>query len=92
MGWLSATCPSSLHIDVQTYDSFAAVPTTDLIVSGQFDTTNFKYLIGTGSKIQMVRAYYDWPMFTPLLQAGLKTLSNNDAVITAKVVFRNEPF
>ena len=92
MGWLSATCPSSLHIDVQTYDSFASVPTTDLIVNGQFDTTNFKYLIGTGSKIQMVRAYYEWPLFTPFLQAGLNTLGNSDAVVTAKVVFRNEPF
>ncbi len=92
MGWLAATCPTNLHIDVQTYTSFASVPTTDLIVAGQFDTTNFRYQIGTGSKIQLVRAYYEWPMFTPLLQAGLQTLSNNDAVVSAKVVFRNEPF
>jgi hypothetical protein len=40
----------------------------------------------------MVRAYYEWPMFTPFLQAGMTTLSNKNAVVTAKVVFRNEPF
>jgi len=92
MGWLAATCPSSLHVDVQTYDSFAQVPTTDLLKNGQFDTANFAYSIGGGSKIQLVRAYYEWPLFTPLLQAGLSTLSNKDAVISSKVVFRNEPF
>jgi Flp pilus assembly protein TadG len=92
MGWLASTCPSSLHVDVQTYDSFAQVPTTDLIKNGQFDTANFAYNIGGGSKIQLVRAYYEWPLFTPLLQTGLATLSNKDAVISSKVVFRNEPF
>ncbi len=92
MGWLQGTCPGALRVDVQTYDSFAAVPTSDLIKNGQFDTANFSYNLGAGSKIQMVRAYYEWPLFTPFLQAGLSTLSNKDAVITSKVVFRNEPF
>ena len=68
------------------------VPTTDLIKNGEFETANFAYVIGSGSKIQMVRAYYEWPMFTPFLQAGMTTLSNKNAVITAKVIFRNEPF
>ncbi len=92
MGWLSGSCNTSLQVDVQTYNSFAQVPTTDLIVAGKFDTANFAYVIGNGSKIQMVRAYYEWTLFTPFLQAGLSSLSNKDAVITSKVVFRNEPF
>ena len=68
------------------------MPTSDLIKNGKFDTANFAYVIGSGSKIQMVRAYYEWTLFTPFLQSGLSTLTNKDAVITAKVVFRNEPF
>jgi Flp pilus assembly protein TadG len=92
MTWLAGSCESSLKVDVQTYDSFAMVPTTDLIKNGEFETANFAYVIGSGSKIQMVRAYYEWPMFTPFLQAGMTTLSNKNAVITAKVIFRNEPF
>ena len=92
MGWLSASCMDSLHVDVQTYSNFSDVVKTDLIVNGKFDTTNFKYTIGTGSKIQLVRAYYEWPLFSPFLTAGLATLSNKDAVISSKVVFRNEPF
>ncbi len=92
MGWLSGSCMTNLRVDVQTYTSFALVPTTDLIKNGQFDTANFAYVIGGGAKIQMVRAYYEWPLITPFLDAGLSTLSNKDAVVSAKVVFRNEPF
>lgn len=92
MGWLQGSCSASLKIDVQTYNSFAEVPTADLIKDGEFDSANFAYVIGGGAKIQMVRAYYEWPLFTPFLQGGLTTLSNKNVVISSKVVFRNEPF
>jgi len=92
MGWLGGSCMSQLMVDVQTYPTFANVPTTDLIANGKLQTSNFVYNIGVGAKIQMVRAYYDWPLITPFLDAGLSTLSNGDAVVSAKAVFRNEPF
>jgi Flp pilus assembly protein TadG len=92
ISWLEGACNAALKVDVQTYESFAQVPTTDLIKNGEFDTANFAYVIGSGSKIQMVRAYYEWPMFTPFLQGGVNSLSNKNVVVTAKVVFRNEPF
>ncbi len=92
MGWLSGSCMSSLQVDVQTYTTFADVPKTDPIVNGQYQAASFYYNIGAGSKIQMVRAYYEWPLITPFLRAGMSKLSNGDAVISSKVVFRNEPF
>ena len=92
MGWLASTCTGSLQVDVETYNNFADVPTTDLIKNGQFDTANFNYNIGTGSQIQLVRVYYEWPLFTPFLDAALSKLGNGDAVVSSKVVFRNEPF
>ncbi|MFT4074994.1 MAG: pilus assembly protein [Asticcacaulis sp.] len=93
MGWLSGSCTSNLNLDVQTYDSFALAATpVDPLASKQVVASNFAYNVGAGSKIQMVRAYYEWPLFTPMLQGAFNKLSNNDIVITAKVVFRNEPF
>ncbi len=92
MGWLSASCTTNLRVDVKTFDSFALVNLSPPIVDGKFVPANFVYNIGTGSKIQLVSAYYEWTLMTPFLNAGLSTLSNNDAVITAKVIFRNEPF
>jgi Flp pilus assembly protein TadG len=93
MGWLSDSCMANLNIDVQTYSSFAlAAAPNDPLTDGKIVASNFYYIIGTGSKIQMVRAYYEWPVFTPMLSGGFTKLSNSDIIISAKVVFRNEPF
>ena len=92
MGWLASSCPTSLSVDVMTYSSFANVPLTDPVSNGKLQTGSMNYTIGAGSQIQMVRAYYDWPLFTPLLSGGLSTLSSGDALLSSKVVFRNEPF
>jgi len=93
MGWLSGSCMTSLNIDVQTYSSFAlAAAPNDPLEGDKIIASQFAYTISTGSKIQMVRAYYEWPLFTPMLEGGFRKLSNNDIVISAKVVFRNEPF
>lgn len=93
MGWLSGSCMSNLNIDVRTYDNFtlAAAP-VDPIANKKIVAGAFYYNIGTGSKIQLVRAYYEWTIFTPIMRGGFNTLSNGDIVVTAKVVFRNEPF
>jgi len=92
MGWLGATCMADLKVDVKTYNSFADVPLTDLISGGQFQTANFGYDVGGAQAIQLVRVYYQWPLFTPFLEGGMTRLASGDAVITTKVVFRNEPF
>jgi Flp pilus assembly protein TadG len=91
MGWLSGSCTGSLTVDVETYTSFANVPLTLPVANGKL-TISDTYTTGTGSQIQMVRVFYDWPLFTPLLNGGLSSLSNGDALVTYKAVFRNEPF
>ena len=73
-------------------DSFSLVDLTPPIKNGKFEASTFYYQIGGGSKIQLVRAYYEWPLFTPFLKPGLSTLANGDAMLVATDVFRNEPF
>ncbi len=93
LGWLSGSCMSSIQVDVQTYQNFAGLSgALPPIVDGKFKAANFNYTIGGGSKIQLVRVYYEWPLMTPLLDGALSRLGNHDAVISAKAVFRNEPF
>ena len=93
MGWLSGSCPTSLTLDVETYSTFsAAAGAASLVQNGKFTSTPPAFQVGTGSQIELVRAYYTWPLFTPLLNPGLVTLGNGDAVLTSTVVFRNEPF
>jgi len=93
MGWLGGGCVSNLQVDVQIYSSFAGLSQAlPPIEDGKFKAANFYFNIGAGSKVQMVRVYYEWPLITPFLDGGLSRLGNHDAVITAKAVFRNEPF
>ncbi len=92
MGWMEGLCAGSLQVDVRTFDSFAQVPTPDPIKDGEFDPTAMTYNIGGGTKIQLVRTYMPWPMLTPFLAGGFATMKNGDAVVSSKVVFRNEPF
>ncbi len=95
MGWMAGSCKASLRIDVRVYDSFAAVAVAAApppIVDGKWIQAGDVCVIGTGSKIQMARVYYEWPMFTPVLQGAFTSLSNKDIVITSTAVFRNEPF
>jgi len=93
MGWLGGSCVGNLQVDVDTYSTFADL--TDApppIKDGKFEASSFRYNIGAGSKVQMVRVYYEWPLITPMLNGGLSKLGNHDAVVEAKAVFRNEPF
>ncbi len=92
MGWLAGSCPTSLTLDVETYSTFSAIPLTSPVSKGVLVTKSFGYNVGAGSQIQVVTAYYTWPLFTPLLNPGLVTLGSGDALLTSKVIFRNEPF
>ena len=93
MGWLAGSCPTSLMLDVETFSTFSgAAGASSLVANGKFTTTTPAYQVGAGSQIEVVRAYYTWPLFTPLLNPGLVTLGSGDAVLTSTVVFRNEPF
>lgn len=92
MSWLGGGCVSSLQVDVQTYSSFAdlsAAPPP--IKDGKYDAASFRYNIGAGTRVQMVRVYYEWPLISPILDGALSRIGTN-AVISAKAVFRNEPF
>ncbi|ESQ78618.1 TadE/TadG family type IV pilus assembly protein [Asticcacaulis sp. YBE204] len=93
ISWLGSSCVGNLQVDVKTYDNFAlAAQATSPVNNGAYDASKMSYTIGGGSKIQLVRTYYQWKMFTPFLKNGMTTLSNGDAVLSSKVVFKNEPF
>lgn len=94
MGWLAGSCTSSLSVEAQTFSSFslAAADVATSQVKNGVVSTSLPYVMGGGSQIQVVRVFYDWPLFTPLMNPSLSTLGNGDALLTYAVVFRNEPF
>jgi Flp pilus assembly protein TadG len=87
MSWLTGRCADALTVDVRTFSGFGASQTA---FQGErpavpcWDT-------GGPTSVVLVRAYYTWPLITPLLQTGLQT-ADGERVITATTAFANEPF
>jgi hypothetical protein len=42
--------------------------------------------------VVLVRAFYRWPVFTPMLNFFLADMSNNRHLLATAAAFRNEPY
>jgi Flp pilus assembly protein TadG len=92
LGWLSSQCTGNLSVDVRTFTSFGNVTPVNPVSNGAFSTNNLTFNMGNAGDIVLVRAYYQWTLFTPFLNGGLQALSNGKTVVTSTVAFRNEPY
>ncbi|MBC7667822.1 TadE/TadG family type IV pilus assembly protein [Caulobacter sp. DWR2-3-1b2] len=86
MSWLGSGCASALHVDVRALPSFGATgaATAPNLAKTCWDPG------GPGS-IVLVRAYYKWPIMTPLLQDAVAG-DPGDRMVTYSAVFTNEPY
>jgi Flp pilus assembly protein TadG len=87
IGWIgTTTCESALTIDVQRLPSFESGPSLPKPPAGKpcWDP-------GGPNSIVLVRAYYKWPLVTPLLDTGL-TSSDGVHEISAAALLANEPY
>jgi Flp pilus assembly protein TadG len=92
MTWLGSDCSTNLLIDVRTYSNFTSVVFADPVTNGVVDPTKTQFQPGNAEDIVVVRVYYVWTLFTPLLNTCLKTLSGGKRLISSTVTFRNEPW
>jgi len=91
MGWLQSTCTSNIWVDVETAPSFAGASSTNPISGGTFQPNNLGFSASNAGQIVLVKAYYLWPVYTPILFGPLQALNNGQVVISASSAFRNEP-
>jgi len=85
-------CTNGLWLDVETYPDFASISLTAPIQNGNLNTSNFKFTMGSGNNIVVVRAYYEWPTFSKLLGLNYSNLADGNHLLTATAAFKNEPF
>ena len=85
-------CTGGIYIDVKTYTSFASVDTTPPIDQNGKLITNFSYQPGAPGDIVVVRLFYQWPVYVPLLGFNLADMAGGKRLIAATVAFRNEPY
>ncbi len=92
MTWLGSSCSGKLTVDVRTFPKFADVAMSDPVTDGAVDASKTAFTPGNGEDIVVVRAYYEWTLITPMLNAGLANLGGTKRLVYSTVTFRNEPY
>ncbi|ANL70293.1 Flp pilus assembly TadG-like protein [Rhizobium phaseoli] len=97
-----AATPNKLYLDVQTFATFSAIPTTIPKLStdrySDLNTAAIKYSPGGASTINMLRAYYRWEIITDLVRPYITTIRPSDGsmpttyLIIATAAFQNEQY
>ena len=69
------TCLSQLHVDVRIQSSFSGRTAPNPLSNGTFNNSSLCYYSGSGGSITEFRAFYLWPVATPVLLSALVNAS-----------------
>jgi Flp pilus assembly protein TadG len=85
-------CDSRLAIDVRKFVGFsdAELPAA-LDESGNL-TGEMKFDPGEPGDVVVVRAFYTWPVMTPVVGEIFTNMAGNRRLLEASIAFRNEPY
>jgi Flp pilus assembly protein TadG len=92
MGWLP-DCAANLYVEARTFSDFgdlAAAPPPDLTQFGEHPPPCWS--VGKAADIVLVRAWYRWKLFTPILSAAMDDTGDGYRLISTTTAFRNEPY
>lgn len=90
--WLGSNCSSNLYVDVRTFSSFSGVTQSSPVTNGAVDPKKIQFTPGVAGDIVLVRAFYQWTLFTPVLDGMAATMNGGSTLITATAAFKNEPY
>ncbi|MFN3512123.1 MAG: TadE/TadG family type IV pilus assembly protein [Phenylobacterium sp.] len=93
MTWLASGCTSRLSVEAETFATFTAAGASTPQAPDEFEDDSPRcWSVGAPGDIVLVRAYYVWPLFTPLLDASLQNRGDGTRLIGSARAFRNEPY
>lgn len=97
MSWLKASCASKLTVAVETFANFTAASGSNPTAGTAFTPAAANatcFSTGAPGDIVLVRSYYQWNVFTPLLNAALVNMGTGSGkrLISTVTTFRNEPY
>ena len=88
----TAECPG-LAIDLRTYATFSAVPTTlGRLPNGDINTSGWDIVPGVGDDIQSIRVVYRWPVIADFMRKYLAELPDGKTLLFSTLTWRNEPY
>ena len=84
---------ASLQFDVTPYASgFTGASNTSPLNSGGALPALTNFNTGSACEVVLVRAFYQWPVFTPMLDFFLANMAGNYHLLSTAAAFRNEPY
>jgi Flp pilus assembly protein TadG len=94
MSFLGPRCAANLYVDVRTFNDFAALAGNAPQNSAAFSSATTCFQPGQPTDIVLVRAYFQWTLFTPLLSNALEDMGGGSGkrLLSFATAFRNEPF
>lgn len=79
-----------LKLDLRTYPAGTPIPDFQM-KDGSIDSSTFCFDPGAQDTITVLRAYYEWPWTTAILNR-LASDTNGNAILYSVAAFMNEPF
>jgi Flp pilus assembly protein TadG len=84
---------TSLQFDVQAYSSgFSTASNSSPLDGGGNLPPLTAFNVGNACDVVLVRAYYKWPVFTPILGFFLQNVAGGYHLLSTAAAFRNEPY
>lgn len=80
--------------DVRSFESFEDVDLSPPETDEETGAVLTRFQPGTASEVILVRTYYRWELFTPLMNKLLSHATDQDGniILASTVAFRSEPF
>lgn len=85
-------CNAMVKIDIREFDPSTQKVAKPINNDKEFDTTGWGYQPVGPSKIVLVRAAMEYPIFVTLNHANQANLASGNRLIMASAVFRTEPY
>ena len=84
---------SDLQFDVRAYPAGFGGANNNPPLNAQQDLPNLTdFNTGKACDVVLVRAFYRWPVFTPMLNFFLANMSGDKHLLATAAAFRNEPY
>jgi Flp pilus assembly protein TadG len=84
---------SDLQFDVTAYPAgFTGVTNSSPLNAAKNLPNLTVFNAGNACDVVLVRAYYRWPVFTPMLNFFLANMAGNKHLLATAAAFRNEPY
>ena len=93
MTWLDGRCEGKLTVEAETFNTFADAGGSEPVdPSTNPNPAGPCWSVGNPEDIVLVRAYYEWPIISPLLRPIFQSAGREGRLLSSARIFSNEPY